>query len=114
VGIVPFDLAQDQYFHPFALRLYYEPPRAVGEFARLPPPGRHTRDRNHFPAAKCQDEQIRAGRYRAGSLTAITPVDASVTEINHCVYWTAPWLTALKPFLRHYVRAFLRQDRAIM
>jgi len=59
-------------------------------------------------------EQIRAGRHRVGNLTAITPVDAQVTEINHCVYWTAPWLTLLKPFLRHYVRAFLRQDRAIM
>jgi len=59
-------------------------------------------------------EHIRAGRHRVGNLTAITPIDAQVTEINHCVYWTAPWLTALKPFLRHYVRAFLRQDRAIM
>jgi phenylpropionate dioxygenase-like ring-hydroxylating dioxygenase large terminal subunit len=59
-------------------------------------------------------EQIRAGHHRVGSLTAITPVDARVTEINHCVYWTIPWLTALKPFLRHYVRAFLHQDRAIM
>ena len=47
-------------------------------------------------------------------IPAITPIDAQVTEINHCVYWTAPWLTALKPLLRHYVRAFLRQDRAIM
>src|SRR5215472_7946819 len=59
-------------------------------------------------------EQIRAGRHRVANLTAITPVDDRLTEINHCVYWTAPWLTPLKPFLRHYVRAFLRQDRAIM
>jgi phenylpropionate dioxygenase-like ring-hydroxylating dioxygenase large terminal subunit len=59
-------------------------------------------------------EQIRAGHHRVSNLTAITPIDTRVTEINHCVYWTAPWLTALKPFLRHYVRAFLNQDRAIM
>jgi len=59
-------------------------------------------------------EQICAGRYRVANLTAITPVDARVTEINHCAYWTTPWLTALKPFLRHYVRAFLHQDGAIM
>ena len=59
-------------------------------------------------------EQIRAGRYCVGNLTAITPVDKGVTEINHCVYWTVPWLTPLKPFLRHYVRAFLRQDGRIM
>ena len=59
-------------------------------------------------------EEIRAGRYRVGNLTAITPVDEVMTEINHCVYWTAPWLSPLKPLLRHYVRAFLHQDRAVM
>jgi hypothetical protein len=50
----------------------------------------------------------------ATNLTAITPIDDRVTEINHCVYWTLPWLGMLKPALRHYVRAFLRQDRDIM
>jgi phenylpropionate dioxygenase-like ring-hydroxylating dioxygenase large terminal subunit len=59
-------------------------------------------------------EHIRAGRYRVCNLTAITPVDDRVSEINHCVYWTAPWLSTLKPLLRRYVRAFLRQDRDIM
>jgi phenylpropionate dioxygenase-like ring-hydroxylating dioxygenase large terminal subunit len=59
-------------------------------------------------------EQIRAGRHRVGNLTAITPVDDRVTEINHCIYWTSPWLSTLKPFLRHYMRAFLHQDRDIM
>jgi phenylpropionate dioxygenase-like ring-hydroxylating dioxygenase large terminal subunit len=59
-------------------------------------------------------EQIRAGRHRVGNLTAVTPVDDRVTEINHCIYWTSPWLGALKPVLRHYVRAFLHQDRDIM
>jgi phenylpropionate dioxygenase-like ring-hydroxylating dioxygenase large terminal subunit len=59
-------------------------------------------------------EQIRAGRHRVANLTAITPVDPRVTKINHCIYWTTPWLSALRPFLRYYVRAFLHQDRAIM
>jgi phenylpropionate dioxygenase-like ring-hydroxylating dioxygenase large terminal subunit len=59
-------------------------------------------------------EQIRAGRHRVANLTAITPIDERATEVNHCIYWTPPWLTALKPFLRRYVRAFLRQDGAIM
>jgi phenylpropionate dioxygenase-like ring-hydroxylating dioxygenase large terminal subunit len=59
-------------------------------------------------------EHIRAGRHLVGNLTAITPVDDRVTEINHCIYWTLPWLDALRPFLRRYVRAFLRQDRDIM
>ncbi len=59
-------------------------------------------------------EQIRAGRYRVANLTALTPVDDETTEINHCTYWTAPWLSVMKPLLRPYVRAFLRQDRDIM
>jgi phenylpropionate dioxygenase-like ring-hydroxylating dioxygenase large terminal subunit len=59
-------------------------------------------------------EHIRAGRYLVCNLTAITPVDDRVSEINHCIYWTAPWLSALKPLLRRYVRAFLQQDRDIM
>jgi phenylpropionate dioxygenase-like ring-hydroxylating dioxygenase large terminal subunit len=59
-------------------------------------------------------ENIRAGRHMVSNLTAITPIDDKSSEINHCIYWTAPWLTALKPLLRPYVRSFLRQDRAIM
>jgi phenylpropionate dioxygenase-like ring-hydroxylating dioxygenase large terminal subunit len=59
-------------------------------------------------------EHIRAGSHLVCNLTAITPVDDRVTEINHCIYWTLPWLTAVKPFLRPYVRGFLRQDRDIM
>jgi phenylpropionate dioxygenase-like ring-hydroxylating dioxygenase large terminal subunit len=59
-------------------------------------------------------EHIRAGRHAVCNLTAITPVDDTTTEVNHCIYWTAPWLSVLKPLLRPYVRAFLHQDRAIM
>ncbi|HEY3912302.1 MAG TPA: aromatic ring-hydroxylating dioxygenase subunit alpha [Stellaceae bacterium] len=59
-------------------------------------------------------ENIRAGRHLVGNLTALTPIDEETTEINHCIYWTAPWLGILKPLLRPYVRAFLHQDRAIM
>ena len=59
-------------------------------------------------------EQIRTARYAVANLTALTPVDDHTTEINHCTYWTAPWLSVLKPLLLPYVRAFLRQDRDIM
>ena len=59
-------------------------------------------------------EQIRAGRHMLANLTALTPIDDATTEVNHCIYWRAPWLSLLKPLLRPYVRAFLRQDRDIM
>jgi hypothetical protein len=59
-------------------------------------------------------EETRTGRHSLVNLTAITPVDAGISEINHCIYWTAPWLSLLRPVLRPYARAFLRQDRDIM
>lgn len=59
-------------------------------------------------------EETLAGRHRVANLTAITPIDERTTEIHHRVYWDLPWLGALRPLLRHYVRAFLAQDRAIM
>jgi phenylpropionate dioxygenase-like ring-hydroxylating dioxygenase large terminal subunit len=59
-------------------------------------------------------EEIRAGRHAVTNLTALTPIDNKTTAVNHCVYWNAPWLSAMKPLLRPYVRAFLRQDRDIM
>ncbi|MBV9825464.1 MAG: aromatic ring-hydroxylating dioxygenase subunit alpha [Alphaproteobacteria bacterium] len=59
-------------------------------------------------------ELIWAGRYAIANLTALTPVDDQTTDVNHCIYWTAPWLSALRPILRPYVRAFLRQDATIM
>jgi phenylpropionate dioxygenase-like ring-hydroxylating dioxygenase large terminal subunit len=59
-------------------------------------------------------ERIEAGRLVLCNLTAITPVDDRTTDIHHCWYWNAPWLTALKPLARPFVRAFLHQDGAIM
>jgi phenylpropionate dioxygenase-like ring-hydroxylating dioxygenase large terminal subunit len=59
-------------------------------------------------------EHICAGRHLVANLTAITPIDDRTTEIHHCIYWTSPGLSVVKPLLRPYVRAFLHQDRAIM
>jgi phenylpropionate dioxygenase-like ring-hydroxylating dioxygenase large terminal subunit len=67
-----------------------------------------------FQLPSVRVEQIQAGRHRVANLTAITPIDDRITMVNHCVYWTLPWLGPLRPALRHYVRAFLHQDRNIM
>jgi phenylpropionate dioxygenase-like ring-hydroxylating dioxygenase large terminal subunit len=67
-----------------------------------------------FQLPSIRVERIHTGRHLVCNLTAITPVKDRVTEINHCVYWTSPWLAALTPILRRYVRAFLHQDRDIM
>jgi phenylpropionate dioxygenase-like ring-hydroxylating dioxygenase large terminal subunit len=65
-----------------------------------------------LPSVRIED--VRAGRHRLVNLTAVTPLGAGESEVNHAIYWTMPWLTPLKPALRPFVRAFLRQDRDIM
>jgi phenylpropionate dioxygenase-like ring-hydroxylating dioxygenase large terminal subunit len=97
---------------PFGFTMSCHTPSANSRAYRLLGGVPETEIAFRLPSARV--EHIRAGRHRVANLTAITPIDAQETEINHCVYWTSPWLTALKPFLRHYVRAFLYQDRAIM
>jgi phenylpropionate dioxygenase-like ring-hydroxylating dioxygenase large terminal subunit len=59
-------------------------------------------------------EHVRVGRHVLCNLTALTPISATETEINHAIYWTMPWLTALKPLLKPFVRNFLHQDRDVM
>jgi phenylpropionate dioxygenase-like ring-hydroxylating dioxygenase large terminal subunit len=59
-------------------------------------------------------EHITAGKHVVVNLTAVTPLGPDETQINHAIYWNVPLLSALKPLLRPYVRAFLNQDRDIM
>lgn len=59
-------------------------------------------------------EHIRVGERAVVGLTAATPIDHRSTELHHVIYWTIPWLSALRPALRPFARAFLRQDRDIM
>ncbi len=55
-------------------------------------------------------ERISAGRHRLVGLTCVTPVDEKTTEITQSFYWTMPLLSVLKPVLRPFMRAFLKQD----
>ena len=59
-------------------------------------------------------EYVQAGARRLWGLTAVTPIDETETEVNHVIYWTMPWLTALKPIVWHFAGAFLNQDRAMV
>jgi phenylpropionate dioxygenase-like ring-hydroxylating dioxygenase large terminal subunit len=59
-------------------------------------------------------EHVEAGRNALVSLTAVTPITTETTMIHQLMYWTMPWLSALKPVLRPFVRKFLRQDRDII
>jgi phenylpropionate dioxygenase-like ring-hydroxylating dioxygenase large terminal subunit len=67
-----------------------------------------------FSLPSVRVEHIRVGRHTVANLTAVTPIGPTETEINHAIYWTIPWLTVLRPLLRPFVQAFLRQDRDVM
>ena len=55
---------------------------------------------NERPEHRVWVDRFAVGRYAVTNLTALTPIDDHTTEVNHCVYWNAPWLSALKPALR--------------
>jgi phenylpropionate dioxygenase-like ring-hydroxylating dioxygenase large terminal subunit len=67
-----------------------------------------------FSLPGVRTERTTAGRHAIINMTAMTPLDDGVVEMNHCIYWTMPWLTALRPALRLFVRNFLGQDRTAL
>jgi phenylpropionate dioxygenase-like ring-hydroxylating dioxygenase large terminal subunit len=56
-------------------------------------------------------EHTTVGRHWLCNMTAMTPIDDNTVELNNCIYWTMPWLSALRPVLLPFVRNFLGQDR---
>lgn len=59
-------------------------------------------------------EHTTAGRHSVCNLTAVTPVDENNTIVNHAIYWTVGWASAIRPLLQPFARNFLRQDRDIV
>ena len=59
-------------------------------------------------------EHVRAGAHHLLSLTGVTPIGPKATRVSQAIYWTAPWLTPLKPAVKYLLRTFLGQDRDIV
>ncbi len=60
-------------------------------------------------------ERIFAGeRMIYAGLTAITPETAARSVLNHAIYWTPWWMSAAKPAMAYFMRAFIGQDRRAM
>jgi len=76
--------------------------------------GRTTETEIDFALPGVRIDHTCAGRHAVANLTAITPIDDRTTQINHCIYWTAPWLSAATPLLGQVMRAFLEQDRRVL
>jgi len=97
---------------PFGFTMLRHAPSSNSNAYRLLGGAPETEISFRLPAVRV--EHITAGRHLVVNLTAVTPLTPGEAQIHHAIYWTTPLLSALKPLLRPYVRAFLNQDRAIM
>lgn len=59
-------------------------------------------------------EHIVIGAHHIVLLTALTPVDHKATVLHQFLYTTLPLLNLLKPVLRPFGRAFIRQDLEVV
>lgn len=59
-------------------------------------------------------EHIKGDRHSAVSLTAITPLTRSKSEVHQSLYWTLPWMAPLRPLARRLAEVFLGQDRDVV
>lgn len=59
-------------------------------------------------------EHIRGDRHSAVSLTAVTPLSGTETEVHQCLYWTMPWMGIFTPVVRRLAETFLGQDRDVV
>ena len=47
-------------------------------------------------------------------LTTLTPLTEMQVELHQVFYWTIPWLTLIRPLVRHFVRTFIQQDHDVV
>ena len=59
-------------------------------------------------------EEIVSDSNKVVSVTVITPVDDSKTEVIQLIWWTMPWAALFKPLIRHLARTFIDQDRQVV
>lgn len=59
-------------------------------------------------------EHVSTERHNVCNLTAVTPLSETETEVTTLLYWTTPWISAIKPLIKPFVRAFLDQDRQVV
>ena len=59
-------------------------------------------------------EHIKGDRHTAVSLTAITPLSATETEVHQSLYCTLPWIGVLNPLARQLAKIFVGQDRDVV
>jgi phenylpropionate dioxygenase-like ring-hydroxylating dioxygenase large terminal subunit len=76
--------------------------------------GRNTSTEITFQLPAVRVEHVKGDRHSVVSLTAVTPVTETLSEVHQCIYWTLPGLGLARPAIRHFARIFLGQDRDVV
>jgi len=76
--------------------------------------GRNTSSEITFQLPGVRIEHVKGDRHSVVSLTAITPTTEKLCEVHQRIYWTVPGLGVIRPFVRHFARIFLGQDRDVV
>ena len=76
--------------------------------------GRNTSTEITFELPSVRVEHVKGDRHSVISLTAITPQTEKLCEVHQRIYWTLPGLGIVRPFVRHFARIFLGQDRDVV
>ncbi len=76
--------------------------------------GRGTSTEITFDLPGIRIEHVKGDRHSVVSLTAITPLTEKLCEVHQRIYWTLPLLGWARPFVRHFARIFLGQDRDVV
>lgn len=67
-----------------------------------------------FQLPGLRSEHITIGRHHVLLLTALTPLDATTTQLHQFAYTSIPLVRALFPLLKVFGRAFIKQDLEIV
>jgi phenylpropionate dioxygenase-like ring-hydroxylating dioxygenase large terminal subunit len=59
-------------------------------------------------------EEVAGARHRVVSVTAITPITETETEVLQLVWWTFRWMGVFRPLIRHLGGVFIDQDRRVV
>lgn len=59
-------------------------------------------------------EEIAGERAQVVSVTAITPITETTTEVLQLIWWSFSYIGVFKPLIRHLARRFIDQDRAVV
>ncbi|PWU16308.1 MAG: 2Fe-2S ferredoxin [Bdellovibrio sp.] len=63
-----------------------------------------------FTLPSVRVEHVQVGAKNFVSFTALTPIEERRTRVTQMVFWDMPWLLAVKPLIRQFMKVFLNQD----